>query len=198
VNYEYKLRHKIENRYFPVNTSEEKSYKLNVLPSTHRNVEHYIHADKENWQRKYYTCLFDIEYIPERLHQVCTNYMEALEWTWKYYTDKCYDWRWSYSYDYAPLFTDIKSYVPYFEFDFIKENPVGPINEVTQLIYVLPKESHHLLPSHVQSKLSNRPEWFDKSNMHFKWHYCKYLWESHIELPDIDINYIEQHITRQN
>ena len=195
MEHEYTLRNKVEKRYIPNNTDDEKLQKLNMLPSTNRKVEHYIHSSDDNWQPKYYDTLFDVEYIDVRLQQICTNYLEALEWTWKYYTEKCYNWRWSYNYDYAPLFQNVISYIPYYNHSFMKEDDRKAIKDVTQLIYVLPKESHYLLPTTIQSKMNQYPQWFDNEKITFKWHYCKYLWESHITLPEMDIDYIEKHLS---
>ena len=190
--YEHKLRNKYEKRVFKNDSIEDKKIKLDNLPTQNRAREHYINPSSNAWQKRYYSVLFDIEYNEDRIKQICFNYLEALEWTWKYYSSKCYDWRWKYNYDYAPLFEDIIKYIPYYDHDFIQDVPVNPINELTQLIYVLPEESHYLLPNNIQTLLKVKfPSWFDKSNIEFKWDYCKYLWEAHLTLPSIDINVIE-------
>lgn len=190
--YEHKLRDKYEKRVFKNESIEDKIMKLENIPTKNRSREHYINPTSTAWQKRYYSVLFDVEYNEDRIKQICFNYLEALDWTWKYYSYKCYDWRWKYNYDYAPLFEDIIKYIPYYDHDFIKDVPVNPINEITQLIYVLPEESHYLLPTNIQTLLKVKfTSWFDKSNIKFKWDYCKYLWESHLTLPYIDINIIE-------
>tara|TARA_B110000305_G_C19460493_1_gene653996 strand:+ start:3944 stop:5506 length:1563 start_codon:yes stop_codon:yes gene_type:complete len=192
IKYEYTLRNKYEKRFYKNQTFDEKQNKLNNLPTINRQREHYINPNTTLWQNRYYSTLFDIEYNTPRLQQICFNYLEALEWTWKYYSSKCYDWRWKYNYDYAPLFEDIIKYIPYYNFNFIKEKTTHPIKELTQLIYVLPEESHYLLPNNVKTILNDKFKiWFDKSTIDFKWDFCKYLWESHLTLPEIDINTIE-------
>ena len=165
---------------------------MNILPSINRETEHYINPINDGWQNRYYNTLFDVEYNDIRLKQISFNYLEALEWTWKYYSEKCYDWRWKYNYDYAPLFEDVIKYIPYYTHDFISFSTNPPINELTQLIYVLPEESHYLLPPNVKDILNIKySRWFDKSSIEFKWDYCKYLWEAHLTLPEIDIEEIE-------
>jgi len=34
-------------------------------------------------------------------------------------------------------------------------------------------------------------EWYP-DNFEFKYSYCKYFWESHVELPEIPINHLEK------
>ena len=191
--YEDKLRNKMEKRHIPNNTSDEKLYKLNLLPSLNREKEKYINPSEDGWKKRYYETLFDIEYTEERLKQVTRKYLEALEWTWKYYSQYCHDWKWHYEYDYAPLVEDVLRTIPYYEFDFIQTSRVPPIHELVQLIYVLPNESHCYLPVAVRDILDIKcAAWFDKSNIQFKWEYCKYLWESHLELPYMNTDVIEK------
>ena len=191
--YENKLRDKFDKRRLPATTNEEKEFKLNLLPSLNREREIFINPSKDGWQARYYTTLFDVEYSDIRRKQISTNYIEALEWTWKYYSNCCHDWRWKYKYDYAPLFEDIVKYIPYYNHDFISFTQASPIKSISQLIYVLPKESHYLLSPKIQSILSVKYEhWYDKENVDFKWDYCKYLWEAHLTLPDINIDHVEE------
>lgn len=193
--YEHNIRNKYEKRHISANTHEEKMYKLNLLPSFQRSREHYIDPSKKGWQTRYYTTLFDIEHSEIRTKQICVNYLEALEWTWKYYSICCQDWRWKYNYDYSPLFSDVVKYIPYYEHDFVKLSEASNISSLTQLIYVLPQESHYLLPTKIRNILEFKfKTWYDKSNIQFKWDYCKYLWEAHLTLPEIDINIIEKNL----
>ena len=190
--HEYEMRNKFEKRRIPNETKEDKIYKLNILPSIHRETEHYINPTKSMWEHRYYNTLFDIEYEETRINQICINYIEAIEWTWKYYSNKCFDWRWKYNYDYAPLFKDVVKYIPYYTHDFINTENENAISDLTQLVYVLPEESHYLIPSKIKNIIDIKyKHWFDKSTINFKWHYCKYLWEAHLTLPHIDIETIE-------
>ena len=183
----------VEKRHIPNNTSDEKLYKLNLPPSLNREKEKYINPSEDGWKKRYYETVFDIEYTEERLKQVTRKYLEALEWTWKYYSQYCHDWKWHYEYDYAPLVEDVLRTIPYYEFDFIKTSRVPTIHELVQLIYVLPNESHCYLPVAVRDILDIKcAAWFDKTNIQFKWEYCKYLWESHLELPYMNTDIIEK------
>ena len=77
---------------------------------------------KEGWNYRYYKTLFECEPTPERVKQICMNYMEGLEWTFKYYRSSCPDWRWKYNYSYPPLLSDLLKHIPYFDTTFIKQN----------------------------------------------------------------------------
>jgi 5'-3' exonuclease len=127
----------------------------------------------------------------ENISQVCMNYLEALEWTLKYYTIGCPDWKWSYNYHYSPLLCDLIKYIPYFDNYFIKENNNKPIDAKVQLSYVLPKSSLHLLSEQTKNKLLREYGEIYKENWQFEWSYCKYFWESHTIMPQIDINKLE-------
>jgi hypothetical protein len=69
-------------------------------PELSRELERYINPESPGWQQRYYKTLFDMEIDDERRKQICLNYLEGLEWTFKYYTSGCPDWRWSYKYNY--------------------------------------------------------------------------------------------------
>lgn len=189
---EYLSRKKQEKRYIKANTPEEKLDKLNRLPILERNEEHYINPTLPGWQNRYYERLFHMEINDERRKQICFNYMEALEWTMKYYTCGCVDWRWKYKYNYAPLLEDLVKYIPYFQTSLFKQQNNNVVSPYTQLSYVLPRSSLNLLPKHIETNLlKHHPEWYDE-NINICWCFCKYFWESHILLPDININELEK------
>jgi 5'-3' exonuclease len=138
--------------------------------------------------------LFDIEIDETRKKQICTNYLEGLEWTMKYYTTGCADWRWCYNYNYPPLFSDLIHYIPVFDAEFIENKTPAPVSELVQLSYVLPKQSLHLLPTTLYNKLiKEHSDWY-KSDCEFVWAYCRYFWEAHVQLPHIDIDELEKFI----
>ena len=113
----------------------------------------------------------------------------------KYYTTGCADWRWSYHYNYPPLFCDILEYVPYFDTEFVANRSANPVTELVQLCYVLPKQSLKFLPEHLCNKLlKEHSEWYD-TDCDYVWAYCRYFWEAHVNLPHIDINELEKFVS---
>jgi 5'-3' exonuclease len=67
-----------------------------------------------------------------------------------------------------------------------------PVTDLVQLCYVLPKQSLQLLPPDVYKKLLEKHEDWYKTNCEFVWAYCRYFWESHVDLPEIDIEELER------
>lgn len=186
------LRDKRENTRMNDTTPEDKFKKFEALPTYSRDLEKQINPFKSNWQSRYYKTLFEMEIDDHRRKQICVNYLEGLEWNMKYYTTGCPDWRWCYNYNYPPLLTDLMHYIPYFDTEFIEKNTNQPVSEHVQLCYVLPQQSLHLLPTNIHNKLMKTHKHLYRSDCTFVWSYCRYFWESHVQLPDIDIAELEK------
>ena len=99
---------------------------------------------------------------------------------------------WYYKYHYPPLLEDLVKYIPSFNITLIEEKPYSPIHEYTQLSYVLPKTSLYLLPTKIQKFLTQNYEYLYYENFKIIWHFCRYFWESHIDLPHIDIQLLDK------
>lgn len=191
---EFKLRSK-RDRHLKSEPKDVYEY-FNSIPTIERELEKYIDPYTTGWENRYYKSLFGIDINPQRKKQICVNYLEGLEWTMKYYTTGCPDWRWCYHYDYPPLLKDLIHYVPYFDSEFISNQPPRPVNELVQLSYVLPKQSLNLLPEKLRNELEKHVEWY-KSDCKFIWAFCRYFWESHVDLPEININELEKIVELQ-
>jgi 5'-3' exonuclease len=188
---ESKLRARREASKMPNNTVEDKWKLFENKPTYSRETEKYINVFNLGWQTRYYKTLFDLTIDDVRRQQISINYLQGLEWTMKYYTTGCPDWRWCYQYNYPPLLEDLLHYIPFFESDFIVNKPPNPVNELVQLCYVLPKQSLSMLPKKLYDKLlAEHSDWYS-DDCAFIWAYCKYFWESHVDLPHIDINDLE-------
>ena len=195
---ETKLRNKQEaiNIKKVPTTFEEKMEYFQSMPIRNRNTEKYINVFKTNWQRRYYLSLFDIEIDVERRKQISVNFLQGLEWTFNYYIEGCVDWSWKYHYNYPPLLNDLINYIPHFNTNFLDNNINNiPISPTLQLSYVLPKSSLHLLPVHIKDKLLGNCEQLYPEETEFIWSYCKYFWEAHPKLPEIDLRKIQSLIS---
>ncbi len=188
---ENKKREKKDNRFIPNRTCEEKMNKLDLIPSLYREDEIYINTPEKGWKFRYYNRLFEFSIDKDREKQVCINYLEGLEWTFKYYLDTCFDWRWKYNYNYPPLLNDLHKYIPYFDTEFIQKKIQNPVSSNTQLIYVLPFDNINILDKEIYKKISHKINSWYNNNYNFTWAYCKYFWESHIHLPEINIDEVE-------
>ena len=143
---EYKLRNRFEKRHYSSNTVEEKLRKLENIPTKKREIEKYIDPFSYYWECRYYEKLFDLDINNAYKQKICINYLEGLEWVFKYYTTGCIDWRWKYDFHYPPLLNDLKNYIPSWDTSMIESNNHQPVNQLTQLSYVLPNKSLTLLP----------------------------------------------------
>jgi 5'-3' exonuclease len=162
-------------------------------PQTERETEIYIDPFRPNWQRRYSRVLLGIktDTTGALTKDVAINYLQGLEWTMKYYTTGCADWRWQYKYNYPPLLQDLIKHVPVFPTEFVPAKPFNPVTEIVQLCYVLPKSSLHLLPKGLgQALITNFSSWY-KNDYEFVWAYCRYFWESHAIMNEIDIKELE-------
>jgi len=189
---EYRLnKEKRKNNNEDINLNKYEKELLNA-PCKERELEKYINPEDKYWESRYYDMLFDIDIDDVHRKQISINYLEGLEWTWKYYYSGCIDWRWKYNYHYPPLLQDLIKYIPYFEGDLLEEKNKNPVKEEVQLCYVLPKNSLHFLPIRIKNYLlSNYAEYY-RLDYEFTWAYCKYFWECHVNFPSIEISQLEE------
>jgi len=187
-----KHKEKLEKMKYSLKTPKEKMELIENTPIFYRHLEKYICPEEIGWEDRYYKALFHCERNEESKKRISMNYLEGLEWTFKYYTEGCPDWRWKYNYHFPPLFTDLANYIPHFETDFIAYNENLPFLPNVQLAYVLPKESHSLMEDDVVHVLNTHFSKFYTKEVNFQWAYCRYLWESHLILPDIPIEILHR------
>jgi 5'-3' exonuclease len=197
---EHYSRNKKERYRLPDNTPEEKFKKFETTPVFDREMEHFINPVKPSWQSRYYQGLFGLkDNVDEKnealKREISINYLQGLEWTMKYYTTGCPDWRWKYKYNYPPLLQDLIKHIPLFNTEFVPYCRPNPVSEIVQLCYVLPRASLPLLPKRLYFELIKKYEHWYKGNCDFVWAYCRYFWESHVDMNEIDIDELEKFIT---
>jgi len=189
---EYKVREKFDRvRMRETDPKKKCEESFMAVPIKDRSIEKYINPHELGWEERYYSTLFGIKIDDSRRKEICTNYLEGLEWTINYYTTGCIDWRWTYKYDYPPLLSDLAKYIPYFDTRLIESKAPDPVSQLVQLSYVLPRDSMSLLPEMLREKLiKEHPEWYE-SDYEFKWSFCRYFWESHAMMTEIHIPTLE-------
>ena len=199
ISEEYESRGKMETRHFPTNTKVEREMAFDNIPVIYRAEEHYVNPRERGWEARYYRVAFHLDANPtkEFIGEVCQNYLEGLEWVFKYYTEGCPHWRWRYRYHYPPLFRDLIEYVPDFETTFIDSRIPGlnqPFRPQTQLAYVIPEWNHQLLEEKTRRiirKLGINKYYESMDKLKFQWTFCRYFWESHAVLRDIPLEELE-------
>jgi len=167
---------------------------FNMCPIKYREKEKNINPFAEKWEHRYYSTLFHVKITASQCKKICTNYLEGMEWTFKYYSTGCIDWRWSYKYHYPPLLKDLLQFIPDKNcHEFLKVLEPQPIRDVVQLCYVLPRPSLQLIPRQVLESLSKHPNfsYMYATNHHMNWSFCKFFWECHTEMPELELNELE-------
>lgn len=188
---EHSIRDTLEKRPLQIRTDEsELIQKLNAIPIYNREKEKYINPKDNRWQERFYKTLCDINEQNE-IQEMSLSYLKTLEWTLKYYTSGCPDWRHCYNYSYAPLLEDVVKTIPVFDTELIEQNDNKPVAPLTQLAYVLPLSSHYLIPESLRHSIQKECGHYYGDNWEFEWSYCKYFWECHAKMPEIDVNKLE-------
>jgi len=188
---EYFVRNKMERRPYCENTPDEKGDFLNNIPIIFRGEEKYICPDESYWEDRYYKALFNENRNYETLKNICNNYLQGLEWVFKYYTFDCPDWRWKYNYHYPPLFLDLEKFIPDNNFEYFGGNNKIGFSSYSQLAYVLPVSNLEFLPDNISNYLRNNHSELYPENYDFKWAFCRYFWEAHPILPNISVEMLE-------
>jgi 5'-3' exoribonuclease 1 len=201
---EYIIKEHLKRNYnakntLPNETPEDKFKNFELTPTYERDMEYYINPVKPQWQKRYYRGLFGIKNDKDDLlkKDIALNYLQGLEWTMKYYTTGCPDWRWKYKYNYPPLLQDLVQYIPYNNTELVPYIKPNPVSEMVQLCYVLPRAYLHLLPKSLHFNLLKKYDHWYSSNCNYNWAYCRYFWESHVEMADINIDELEDFVEMQ-
>jgi 5'-3' exoribonuclease 1 len=185
---EYTMRDKHDKRIWRTETKDDKANALLNIPIIYRPEEKYICPSEKSWEDRYYRSLLHMERKPK---SICTNYLEGLEWVFKYYSGDCPDWRWTYEYHYPPLLVDLQSYIPDFDTTFIS-NYRCPFTSNVQLAYVLPMAQFDLLPEKTRTFLLGKYKQHYSDKVDFQWAFCRYFWEAHVCFTPISVNELEQ------
>jgi len=193
IKNEYKIRRRRRNGKNSYRASQTADDIVTSLPLVDYYSEEYINPFEFGWQERYYSELFDIDIDDERKKAISINYLEGLEWTLSYYTTGCKNWRWTYKYHYPPILSDLLRYIPFFDTEFVETtNIANPVKSEVQLAYVLPRQKLNLLPQKIHRALMNEiPECY-QTNLPMKYAFCRYLWEAHIDFPEMDIAKLER------
>ena len=188
INLEEELIKKDHNHTISkINSSWTIEERLNRLPQYNKRTEHIIQVGKSGWQERYYQELFFIDKTPQLCKSIAQNYLEGLEWTFKYYTNGCNNWEWYYKWSYPPLLQDLYPHIPIKYKEYIKENN-HVVDPITQLAYVLPEAYYDLIPQPFRKRLSK----LKSLKPSFEWAYCRYFWESHLTSSFVTIKELEK------
>lgn len=187
---EYKIRERMEHYKYPQTTPEEKEQMMNNAPTLYRGEEKYICPTEEYWEERYYKVLLKTERDEASVKKIANNYIEGLEWVFKYYTEGCPNWLWRYEYMYPPLLVDLVKYIPHFETDYFQENKTRPFHHNTQLLYVIPEKYYDIIDPHFIDEIqcNQYTQYFENGRLEFVWAFCKYLWEAHIVLKEVPMD----------
>ena len=191
---EYSQRNKMDGRKWVNENNKDRENMLTNIPTMFRAEEKYICPDEPYWEDRYYQSLFHSDNSNTFVKAVTTNYLEGLEWVYKYYTHGCPHWKWKYNYHYPPLLVDLIKYFPNTDHtEFISPDTHSkPFSPYAQLSYVLPREQLCLLPEKIQNHLTGNYSSMYQTTPQFQWAFCKYLWEAHIYNTPLDASTLEK------
>lgn len=192
-------REKMEKRVLSTSktaTEEDRKQTFENTPILYRGEERYIAPNEMGWESRYYERAFGSALTSSEIQRVCVNYLQGLEWVFRYYIEGCCDWRWKYDGHYAPLLSDLVSHIPNKTTSLLRPSTKGAFHPNTQLLYVIPPWNHDEVFGTSNSRIQkikkvNAGLFREKSELTFQWMFCRYFWESHAKLPEVDLRTME-------
>ena len=169
---------------------EEYVLEDSLLNKHTKKVDDHYELDFESYREDTYK-----KYGIEDLDDACHSYVDGCAWVLTYYLKGVKDWSYVYKYNYSPFAYDLTllltSYTPK------KFVNVSPIPMFLQLLCVIPPTSANLLPSPLNSVLTNRlfSKYFPTS-FHINYEGKKKKWEGVVELPAVDVSEIRKEYAR--
>jgi 5'-3' exonuclease len=147
---------------------------------------------KFRYYKKYYNA--DVNQN-ETVKQACYKYIEGLIWVAKYYFNDCSSWEWYYPFDHAPFISDLADSFKRFNINGINFKLGKPLNQLEQLLCILPPQSSYLIPkdkkwlmNSVKSPLIHLyPIKFDIDLL-----YKDKYWQGIPILPNLELNLVKE------
>ncbi len=178
---------------------------LDNYPTLHKATS--VKPEKSGWRLTYYHDLFKTTDLAD-INDVCANYLEAIEWTYRYYFEACVSQDWHYKYDYSPTVLDLHNYLmTQGDVDVGKalraqaRERFPPVQYDTdlQLLMVLPPASQELVKPELRKIMTDvslgcthmYPSTF-KIGTYLK----TYLWECHPKLPPVEAEKLRELVSR--
>jgi len=145
---------------------------------------------------KYYPFLFN-----NNEKDVCTNYLQMLEWTWNYYNGICKNNYMCYEFHCAPLFTSLQKYIPCFNEELVNHDKTKLPLSITQLLYVLPYDDYNLIQTNditKFNKLVRKEINLTETNFPIHFDFCKFFWEGYVDFNYIDLKTLDNKVNKWN
>ena len=145
---------------------------------------------------KYYPFLFN-----NNEKDVCSNYLQMLEWTWNYYNGICKNNYMCYDFHCGPLFSSLQKYIPCFNEELVNQDKTKLPLAITQLLYVLPYDDYNLIPTKDFKKfnnLVNKEINLTETNFPIHFDFCKFFWEGYVDFNYIDLKRLDKTVNKWN
>lgn len=144
---------------------------------------------RRGWKNRYYKELFHIERSETKdVMDVCTRYLNTIEWNLEYYLTGCKNWNQHFPYIHSPSATDIyeclKTYTPIELPENVAKTPFQ------QLMVVLPPQSRGVLPKNVSSLMDTTLAEFYPIKCGLEDVFCNATWQCKPKYPSPDIQLI--------
>lgn len=167
--------------------------KIRLYPIYNKNT--YLKLGKEDWINKYYKYYFNIDNITKNadfINDICSNYIDGLQWNIKYYLDNCPCYSWYYKYRATPCLRELCKHLllRVYPTNFEDENDFTPLE---QLAIVLPIQSSKLWCQSYKNYINKdiKLSGYYPADIKLDTLNKKFLYECNPILMDIDHNYIK-------
>jgi 5'-3' exonuclease len=185
-----------------IHTDEDKVEFYPIQPENKSPLAFALMNTKQStqWRALYYKYLLESERQDRsRIVDACREYIHGILWTYRYYKQQPKPYDWYYPFGYAPTLLDLSNQLSgeisvyentWKHWDMLPLSIVNhSIPPLLQLLSILPKESHGLLPESIQKQLhapTSTVRYMYPTTYSIYTYMKQHLWECHPKLPLLD------------